>query len=191
MAFGPNGTLYTDSFSTSGDALYSIDPKTGLNTPIGTGFGAGIQIATGLFLDGTFFGFGGNVDDNSLDVYTINTSTGLATGLRNLRSLGTGNNTGIIGVAGFPASVPEPSTFILGIGAIVLTGMVTAVRTCFALSDHSTFKPAQPPPLAPRTSQGHNPASAAGKSAAPRWPERRRPRSDHLPEAGEKRRGKD
>ncbi len=35
---------------------------------------------------------------------------------------------GIIGVAGFPASVPEPATFILGISAIVLTGMVTAVR---------------------------------------------------------------
>ncbi len=62
MAFSPNGTLYTDSFSTSGDALYSIDPKTGLSTPIGTGFGAGIQIATGLFVDGTFFGFGGNYE---------------------------------------------------------------------------------------------------------------------------------
>lgn len=124
LAFSPKGTLYTDSFNISGDALYSIDRKTGQSTPIGTGFGAGIGIATGLFLNGTFFGFGGNFNDNSLDVYTINTSTGLAT-VYGTYSLGTGDNSEILGVALAPSSVPEPSTLLMGIASIVLMGMAS------------------------------------------------------------------
>ena len=129
MAFGPNGTLYTDSFSTSGDALYSVDPNTGLSTPIGTSFGAGILIATGLFLDGTFFGFGGNFNDNSLDVYTINTTTGLAT-VYGTYSLGAGDNSGILGVAVETASVPEPSSLLLSaLGAVSIGAAVRRVKS--------------------------------------------------------------
>lgn len=79
LAFGPNGTLYTDSFSPTGDALYSVNPTTGATTPIGNGFGPEIGIATGLFLNGTFFGFGGNNETRANYVYTINTTTGVAT----------------------------------------------------------------------------------------------------------------
>ena len=98
-----------------------------VSTQIGNGFGAGIGIGPRLFLNGTFFGFGGDLNPGTNIVYTINTTTGVATEYGTY-SLGTGNNSSIIGAAIHGLSVPEPSTFILGISAIVLTGMVTAVR---------------------------------------------------------------
>jgi hypothetical protein len=128
MAFGPGGTLYSDSFSQSGDALVSLNLNTGASTPIGSGFGPGIYIATGTFLNGTFYGFGGNLNDNSLGVYTIDTSTGVAT-LYGSYSLGSGDQDPILGVAVAPAAVPEPSTLAIGIVAMILGSTAAVWKT--------------------------------------------------------------
>ena len=137
MAFGPSGTLYSDIFNFAGDALVKIDPKTGATTPIGTGFGSGILIASGTFLDGTFYGFGQNSNDGRLNVYTIDTTTGLAA-VYGSYSLGAGDNSLVLAVAVAPSGVPEPSTFVLGAIAVTLMAITRMSRYALAKGHRPT-----------------------------------------------------
>ena len=115
LAFDSNDTLfgsYYDTFtdSTNTDLLVTINTTTGEVAPIGShGFG-NIQ---GLSFDssGTLFG----VDSTSLRLVTIDTTTGVGTGVGAFGSLGTG---GIRGLAFGP--VPEPTTCTLALTALCL-----------------------------------------------------------------------
>jgi hypothetical protein len=127
MAFGPNGSLYTSILGPpSGDTLGLVNPATGVTTPIGSGIGA--FIFAGVFLNGTLYGFG-----MDLNVYTIDTTTGKGT-LYGAYSLGA-NDQSWISAAAVPlshAAVPEPATLSLasvGLALVSLAGMVRKMPT--------------------------------------------------------------
>jgi len=116
MAFSPNGTLYTDEASNNGnDILASVNTSTGAATLIGTGMGD--YIFSGVFLNGTLFGFAPDGD-----IYTIDTNSGVAT-FYGSYSFGGGSGDYISASAVAAAAVPEPSSLAL---VSIGTGLVTA-----------------------------------------------------------------
>jgi hypothetical protein len=131
LAFDANGNLFADEFrGLASDLLDKIDPTTGALTPIGTGLFSRPfpSIYAGVFIQGTLYGFGvdfgsqGPMDQN---VYTINTTTGLATFVT---PYSLPSNDDVLAAAAPP--VPEPSSWLLlGFGAMALV----AHRQCRAL----------------------------------------------------------
>ena len=128
MSFGPNGSLYYTGLDGSGNvALFGINPSTGVATEIGSGLGSlGNDPLTLVNAGGQLYGIdtavGGGI--GPINIYTINTTTGLATA--------TGVTvTGL--TAGFTldtaAAVPEPSSLVLcGIAGVL--GLVVARGRC-------------------------------------------------------------
>jgi hypothetical protein len=110
IAVNASGMIYTTAYNptTSQYDLFSIDPTTAAATEIG-----GVPyIVSGLFVGNTLYGF-----DPYNDVFTINTSTGVATqvGTYDLNS-----EDGITAAALMPSlSVPEPASIALGLIAIL------------------------------------------------------------------------
>lgn len=92
LTFGPGGNLYFNYSSNtdgSNSQLYTVNTTTGALTAIGGGLGADILA---LFSDGTnLYGVDTNVtsDVSAIPVYSINTTTGIATQLSTVTGLPT------------------------------------------------------------------------------------------------------
>ena len=116
--FAPNaaGTqIFASAVSSTGsDVLYSINPTTGTATLVGT---TGFFPLTGVFVDGTLYGFDSSVNA----IITLNTSTGAGTKVATY-SLPNGD---LILAA---AAVPEPSSVVLGLFGTVLAGSFGLIR---------------------------------------------------------------
>jgi PEP-CTERM motif len=102
------------------DELYSINPTTGMATDIGN---TGFFVYTGLFVNGTLYGFDGNSDI----IITINTSTGTGT-LVTSYSLPNGDAIDASALLVTTQGVPEPSSLVLGLFGTVLAGSVGLIR---------------------------------------------------------------
>jgi hypothetical protein len=112
----------TDTITGKTD-LYRIDPATGAATLIG---GTGFFVINGLFVNGTLYGF----DDNTNAIVTINTSTGVGTQVGTY-NIGSTINVPDVIYASAPvltASVPEPSSVVLGAIALVASGSLVLLR---------------------------------------------------------------
>jgi hypothetical protein len=111
--------------------LYSVNPLTGVGTLIGD---TGFFIINGLFVNGVLYGF----DDNTNAIVTINLTTGAGT---QVATYNTGGNPGL-GTPNDPAagdvifasattsiaSIPEPSSVVLGAIALVAGGSLGLLR---------------------------------------------------------------
>lgn len=89
LVFGPGGQLYFDYLAadSASAALYTVNPLTGALTPVGSGLGTDIL---NLFSDGkTLYGIDTDFTSNDapLGIYTINTTTGLATQISTVTGL--------------------------------------------------------------------------------------------------------
>ena len=104
----------------SPDELYSINPTTGVATDIGS---TGFLVYTGLFVNGTLYGFDGNSDV----IITINTSTGAGTQIASY-SLPNGDAIDASALLVTTQGVPEPSSLVLGLFGTVLAGSVGLIR---------------------------------------------------------------
>jgi hypothetical protein len=129
MSFGPDGGLYADAFNSSGAIqLYKIDQSSGVATPVGSGLMT-------AFNDGlTFVNAGGQlygIDTvqaegfNPINIYTIDTTTGVATATgATVSGLPTGNTLDTA------AATPEPATLTMGaIGIVVGLGVMRRRRS--------------------------------------------------------------
>jgi PEP-CTERM motif len=118
VAVGSSGNLFVTGYGANGDDLYRIDPSTGLVTDLGpTGV---LQLIAGVFAGSTLYGF-----DPFGGIYTVDTSTGVAT------AMGTYNLPGgdsIYAAAFQSQSVPEPSSLILLAGGTVCVAGLVARR---------------------------------------------------------------
>ncbi len=102
--------------------LYSINETTGVATDIGPTSdptGANFIPITGLFVNGTLYGF-----DANNDIVTINTSTGAVTLVGTVTGLGSGDYLTAVAAQ----SIPEPSSVVLGLIAAAAVGSVGLVR---------------------------------------------------------------
>jgi hypothetical protein len=111
--------------------LYSVNPATGVGTLIGD---TGFFIINGLFVNGVLYGF----DDHTNAIVTINLTTGAGT---QVATYNTGGNPGL-GPPNDPtagdvifasatmsiASIPEPSSVVLGAIALVAGGSLGLLR---------------------------------------------------------------
>ena len=89
LVFGPGGQLYFDFLAadSASAALYTVNKMTGALMPVGSGLGTDIL---NLFSDGkTLYGIDTDFtsSDAPLGIYTINTTTGLATQISTIRGL--------------------------------------------------------------------------------------------------------
>jgi hypothetical protein len=103
----------------SPDELYSINPTTGMATDIGS---TGFLVFSGLFVNGTLYGFSGTGD-----IITINTSTGAGTQVASY-SLPNGDAIDASALLVTTQGVPEPSSLVLGLVGTVLAGSVGLIR---------------------------------------------------------------
>lgn len=104
----------------SGEVLVSINPTTGVATTIGSTGSS--DLYAGLFVYGTLFGF----DGHSHAIVTVSTSTGMATQVATY-SLPNGNPIDAAATL-LTQSVPEPSSVIMVVIAIVAGGFVGLLR---------------------------------------------------------------
>ncbi len=93
LAFGPDGKLYynysTDTINATNSQLYTVDTSTALLTPVGIGLGT--EILT-LFSDaGTLYGID-TFDTSGIGIFSINTTTGLATQISTVTGLPSSND---------------------------------------------------------------------------------------------------
>lgn len=126
LAVGPDGALYYNATTVAGvDQLYRVNPATGVATAIGSGLGTlNNDALTLVTANGTLYG----VDTFALSsfspiqIYTINTTTGVATytGV-NVTGLAPGYTLDTV------AAIPEPSPLLLA-GAVALLGLGCASR---------------------------------------------------------------
>ena len=122
LAFGPNGTLYLNAWTTSDvTTLYSVNTTTGVATAIGSGLGSPDPLA--LVSSGTTLYGIDTFETTNRGIYTIDTTTGAATQIGTVSGLADGYTLDTL------ASVPEPSTIaLLGTGAFVLLVFSRGVR---------------------------------------------------------------
>jgi hypothetical protein len=126
LAVNASGTqIFTGALDpvTGTTDLYSVNPTTGVATLVGD---TGFFIINGLFVNGTLYGF----DDNTNAIVTINTTTGAGTqvGTYNIGSTN-GVPDAILASAPFQAAaVPEPSSVVLGLIAVVACGSLGLLR---------------------------------------------------------------
>ncbi len=121
LAFAPDGTLflaYTESVTGSGEdvgGLATVDPVTGLATPVGS---IGFDDVFGLaFLGDTLIGDATVSGDDTGQLIDINTTTGAGTSVAILNDLAEPSNSDDIPPQALAvAPVPEPSTLLLGVG---------------------------------------------------------------------------
>lgn len=104
--------------------LYSVNVTTGVATDIGaTSYGGtNYQPLSGLFVNGTLYGF-----DANNDIFTINTSTGALTLIGSVSGLGSGDYLSAAAVVG-GQTIPEPSGVVMGLIAVVAVGSVGLLR---------------------------------------------------------------
>jgi hypothetical protein len=129
LAYGPNGSLYyTNASLSSPPQFYSVDPLTGAATAVGTGLNTlDNHPLTLVAAGGQLYGIDNGSSSGSplgIPIYTINTTTGLAT----LTGVDvTGLPSGYTLDTAAPLStVPEPSTLtlaVLGFGGFALDGL--------------------------------------------------------------------
>ena len=124
LAFGPAGQLYFDYLAadSTSAALYTVDTSTGGLTAVGSGLGTDILT---LFSDGNSL-YGIDTDftpnDAPLGIYTINTTTGVATQVSTVTGL-----PGDYFLDAATVSTPDTgSTF--GLLSLVLTALLGANR---------------------------------------------------------------
>ena len=128
LVFGPGGNLYFDYSSDlvngSNSTLYTVDTSTGALTAIGSGLGSGILA---LFSDGTaLYGIDANLTSD-IGVFSIDTTTGVATRVSTLNGL-PGDNFFIDAAA---VSTPDTgSTLALFILALTLLFGRSHFRRC-------------------------------------------------------------
>jgi hypothetical protein len=115
MAFGPNGALYFNAWTTTDvTTLYSVNTTTGLATAVGSGLGSTDPLALVTY-GTTLYGID-TFAPTSPAIYTIDTTTGVATEIGTVSGLAAGYTLDTMASA-----VPEPgSRTLLGIGALVL-----------------------------------------------------------------------
>jgi hypothetical protein len=116
LAFGPDGRLYFDVWSTSSDVttLYTVNTTTGAATAIGSGLGSADPLAL-VTVGTTLYGIDTFVP-TSPTIYTINTTTGAATEIGTVSGLPSGYTLDTLA-----GSVPEPGTItLLGTGTLLL-----------------------------------------------------------------------
>jgi hypothetical protein len=122
LAFNAAGTLFTidtsDSAALGHSVLSTVNPNTAalltsvtMNINLGQTAGLAFDPATGVayLADGAF--------DGTLKLYTLDTTTGVATAVGNL-----GNSGGLAGLA-FITPVPEPATFEMILVSLVFAGL--------------------------------------------------------------------
>jgi hypothetical protein len=93
LAFGPHGTLYFnfsgDQINATNSKLYTVDTSTGALTAVGSGLGTTILT---LFSDGkTLYGID-TFDTSGLGIFSINTTTGVATQISTVTGLPPSND---------------------------------------------------------------------------------------------------
>ena len=126
LAVFDGGQFYTDRFVSSGhDTLERIDPSTGIPTAVGTGLG--FNIYAGALAGTTLYGVGPGGGTPAL--YTIDTTTGVATKVSNITGMALGAAPYSLAFDNGPAnsSVPEPSTVSLAALSLV-AGLVLSRR---------------------------------------------------------------
>ena len=93
LAFGPGGNLYfnysSDLVNASNSTLYTVNTATGALTAVGSGLGSGILA---LFSDGTaLYGIDANLT-SGIGVFSIDTTTGIATQVSTVTGLPGGDS---------------------------------------------------------------------------------------------------
>ena len=106
--------------NTGATDLYSINPTTGVATLVGS---TGFQIVDGLFVTGTLYGF----DLATHAIVAINTTTGAGTQVATY-SLPNGDFINSSAVVASRIGVPEPSSLILGLMAVIAGGSIGLLR---------------------------------------------------------------
>jgi hypothetical protein len=126
LAYGPDGSLYYTSASLSSAQLYRVDPLTGAATAVGTGLHTfDNNPLTLVTAGGQLYGIdNGGGSPLGIPIYTINTTTGLATPTG---AYVTGLPSGYtLDTAAPQSAVPEPSTLtlaVIGFGGFALAGL--------------------------------------------------------------------
>ncbi len=122
LAFGPDGKLYFDAWNTTASdvaTLYLVNTNTGATTAVGSGLGSTNPLTLASF-GATLYGID-TFTPTSPSIYTIDTTTGVATGIGTVSGLPTGYTLDTIA---FAASVPEPSAVTLFVtGILVVLGL--------------------------------------------------------------------
>jgi hypothetical protein len=123
LAFGPGGALYFDddpAADTSSPAeLFLVDPATGARTAIGADLGSPVLslVSTATTLYGV-----DTVDTSNIAIYTINTTTGVATQISTIFGLPAGYTLDT-------ATVPEPSSWTLLLAGAGVLGLMLKIRS--------------------------------------------------------------
>ena len=128
LVFGPGGNLYfnysSDLINGSNSTLYTVNTSTGALTAIGTGLGSGILA---LFSNGTaLYGIDANLTSD-IGVFSIDTTTGMATRVSTLTGLPSDNFFVDAAAALTPDTGSTLALFIFGM-AVLLSG--TRIRRC-------------------------------------------------------------
>jgi len=128
LVFGPGGNLYfnysSDLINGSNSTLYTVNTSTGALTAIGSGLGSGILA---LFSDGTaLYGIDANLTSD-IGVFSIDTTTGMATRVSTLTGLPSDNFFVDAAAALTPDTGSTLPLFIFGMAAL-LSG--TRIRRC-------------------------------------------------------------
>jgi hypothetical protein len=131
LVFGPGGNLYfnysSDLVNGSNSTLYTVNTSTGALTAIGSGLGSGILA---LFADGTaLYGVDANLTSD-IGVFSIDTTTGVATRVSTVTGLPASNSFFVD--AATVATPDTGSTLALFIFSLVLLLGGTRLHRCLS-----------------------------------------------------------